>query len=95
MEPSMPPRPTPDQKSQPATQAFRIQQLRDLIAKAVGEGVASDDLLLRLTSRDASALKRHPAVGLTEISFLEGQMRFLGVKVQEGGVEAPLLERSA
>ena len=74
-------------------EADRIKQVRNWISTAEHEGVPAADMLLRLTSRDASALKRHPAVAEHEISFVMGEMRFLGVKVEEGGITVSVLER--
>ncbi|MEI6439109.1 MAG: hypothetical protein WCO83_02780 [Alphaproteobacteria bacterium] len=48
-------------------------------------------LILHLTPRDDSALKRHPGVAVADIDFRNGEMHFLGVKVLKG--EASLLER--
>jgi hypothetical protein len=76
-------------------QATRIKQVRDWIAAAELAGHAADDMLLRLTTRDASTLKRHPDVAVHEVTFVSGEMRFLGVKVQEGGVADSVLERGA
>jgi hypothetical protein len=75
-------------------EAARINHFREWIAAAESDGHAASDLLLRLTARDAAALKRNSDVAVNEISFVMGEMRFLGVKVQEGGVEeASVLER--
>ncbi len=43
-------------------------------------------MTLRLTLGDASLLKRDPGIAVSDISFDGGTMRYLGVKVQEGGV---------
>jgi hypothetical protein len=74
--------------------ATRIKQVRDWIATAELAGHAAGDMLLRLTTSDASTLKRHPAVAVHEVTFVSDEMRFLGVKVQEGGVSDSLLERT-
>lgn len=78
-----------------ATQTLRVQRLRDLIAEALAGGAAAEDLVLRLTTRDASALKRHPSVAMHEVAFAGGEMRFLAVKVEEGAVAAPEITRRA
>ena len=70
-----------------------IQALRDLIATAQAEGVKPGKMLMRLTLGDAADLKRDPSVALHEISFKDGEMRFLGVKVAEGGVTNSSLDR--
>jgi hypothetical protein len=69
------------------------ERFRAEIEKAVGEGVACEDMTLRLTLRDASHLKRDPRVAVSEISFADGSMRFLGVCIREGGVAQSELVR--
>lgn len=86
----MPPPPQPKSFND----ASRVKEVRDWIAAAERDGVAAADMVLRLTSRDAAALKRSPAVAVEEIAFTAGEMRFLGVKVQEAGVKDSLLERA-
>jgi hypothetical protein len=76
-------------------QAARIRQLRQWIAAAELEGHVAGDMLLRLTCSDAAALKRHPDVAVHEVSFAMGEMRFMGVKVQEGAVTNSVLELTA
>jgi hypothetical protein len=58
----------------------------------LAEGADPGDLTLRLTNRDASMLKRDRVVPLADIAFKDGVMRYLGVKVVEGGVERSSLE---
>ena len=72
----------------------RIQKLRDLIAAAERDGSKPGSMLLRLTLGDASELKRDRSVATHEISFKDGEMRFLGVKVEEGGVSLSSLDKS-
>lgn len=80
-------------KSPSNTKRDRIKRLRSLILAAEQEGVAPGDLVLRLTLGDVYELKRDRSVAIEEISFVGGVMRFLGVQVEEGGVEASSLER--
>lgn len=68
---------------------------RRQIAEQCAQGAKPDDLTLRLTHGDASRLKRDPAVPLADIAFSDGVMRFLGVKVVEGGVDRSVLELDA
>ncbi len=75
-----------------AVSTKRIQKLRDLIAAAERDGAKPQSLLPRLTLGDASELKRDPSVALEEISFAKGEMRFLGIKVVEGGVSVSSLD---
>ena len=83
MAKSPPPRPpvTPDAR-------FRSQ-----IEAAVAEGVAREDMTLRLTLRDTHLMSRDPTTPVADISYLGGVMRFLGVKIVKGGVDASVLER--
>ncbi len=68
-------------------------RFRSQIETAVAEGVAPADMTLRLTLGDAHAMSRDPATPLADISYAGGAMRFLGVKVEKGGVEASKLDR--
>lgn len=63
-----------------------IAEFRAAIAAADRDGADREALLLRVTHRDASLLKLSPSVALDEISFADGQMRFLGVRVEVGAV---------
>jgi hypothetical protein len=66
---------------------------RDQIEAAVAEGVAPEDMTLKLTLGDTHKLKRDPKVALADISFAGGVMRYLGVKVEQGGVPESTLDR--
>jgi hypothetical protein len=68
---------------------------RDQIEAAVAEGVAPEDMTLKLTLGDTHKLKRDPKVALADISFAGGVMRYLGVKVEQGGVPESTLDRGA
>jgi hypothetical protein len=80
--------PAPPPRRAPAAIHFRSQ-----IEKAEAEGLSRDDMLLHLTLSDASALRRDRNLALTDISFVGGVMRFLGVKVEQGGVTESVLIR--
>lgn len=82
-------------KSSTSPAAAQIDIMRGWIAAAGRESVPVEEMLLRLTVRDASTLKRHPNVAMEEVSFKDGEMRFLGVRVLEGGVVTSVLERGA
>jgi hypothetical protein len=73
-------------RASPAT-VFRKQ-----IEAAVMEGAVVEDMTLRLTLGDAHKIKRDTSLALEDISFADGQMRFLGVKVEQGGVPASALD---
>jgi hypothetical protein len=77
----------------PLNGAERVQQLRDWVSAAEGDGADKSALVLRLTHRDVATLKRHPSVHSDEIAFAPDGMRFLGVQVAEGGVADSALER--
>lgn len=70
------------------------RRFRDQIESAVAEGVAREDMILHLTLRDVSLLSRDPSVPVTDISFSGGVMRFLGVRIEKGGVPASTLQRT-
>ncbi len=70
----------------PIPKSDTILALRAAIAEAGDTGADLSALTLHLTHRDAALLKRSPAVAMEEISFLGGEMRFLGVRVEVGSV---------
>lgn len=63
------------------------------IQDALTEGAVVADMTLRLTLGDARRLRRDADLPMEAISYRDGAMHFLGVKVVEGGVEASVLER--
>ena len=67
---------------------------RRWISEALAGGERPADLSLRLTRGDAQRLRRDTDVPLDAISYSGGEMRFLGVKVIEGDVDASALERA-
>jgi len=78
----------------PAARKSPAVRFRAEIEQAVADGFACEDMRLRLTLGDASLLKRDPSLAVSEISFADGSMRFLGVRIEEGGVERSELIRS-
>ena len=70
-------------------------RFRPQIEAAVAEGVAPADMTLRLTLRDVTLLSRDPVIAVEDISFTGGEMRFLGVRVEKGGVPESRLDRGA
>jgi hypothetical protein len=66
---------------------------REAIAQAESEGVARADMVLHLTLRDASELKRDRNVAVEDIAFAAGVMRYVGVRVEAGGVTVSALNR--
>jgi len=69
------------------------QRFRGQIEAALAEGVAREDMTLRLTLRDTILLARDPKTPVHDISYAGGVMRFLGVKVERGGVAGSTLDR--
>jgi hypothetical protein len=78
---------------QPASRAAVAARFRAEILKAEAEGVAREDMTLRLTLRDASQLRRDATLPVADISYAGGVMRYLGVKVEPGGVAESELSR--
>jgi hypothetical protein len=83
-------------KPQPGPAAApNIADLRMAIDRAETSGIARGDMLLHLTFRDEALIKRSRAVGVDEVSFADGQMRFVGVKVVVVSGAASSLEAPA
>ena len=61
------------------------------IGAAVASGVDLETLVLHLTLMDASKMKRDPGLPLDHVSFSPEGMRFLGVRVVQGGVRTSIL----
>jgi hypothetical protein len=70
-------------------------RFRGQITAALAEGVKPADMTLRLTYADATAMTRDKATPVADISYTGGVMRFLGVRVEKGGVDASALDRGA
>lgn len=77
----------------PARVGSPAAQFRGEITAALAQGVAREDLTLHLTLGDTYRLTRDRDTPVDEISYDGGVMRFLGVKVERGGVEASALVR--
>lgn len=76
----------------PAAAGSPDSRFRKQIEAALTEGVAREAMVLRLTLRDVHLMTRDPATPLADISYADGEMRFLGVLVAKGGVEASRLD---
>ena len=70
------------------------EEMRLLIDKADEEGADRKKMVLRMTLRDVSELKRDPKVPSEDIAYSEGQMRYLGIPVAQGGVTQSTLDTS-
>lgn len=77
---------------EPARRAPASAHFRKQIEAAEADGVQRDDMLLRLTLSDVSHLKRDRDLAVTDISFKDGVMRYLGVRVEQGGVTDSALD---
>lgn len=82
-------RPAPVRRQPPPDVRFRAE-----IDAAVAEGLAREDMVLRLTLRDASLLARDRHIPVADISYAGGVMRFLGVRIEQGGVPESILQRT-
>ena len=78
----------------PAGRKSPALRFRAEIEQALADGFACEGMRLRLTLGDASLLKRDASLSVSDISFAAGIMRFLGVRIEEGGVERSELVRS-
>ncbi len=74
------------------TVAFRF---RAEIQQAASQGVSLDQMALHLTLGDAELLKRDRAVPVADISFADGVMTYLGVKILKGDVSVLNLQATA
>ena len=80
----------------PATKPLSAAgRLRVVIEAAEADGARREDMTLRLTLRDVDQLKRDRSLALEDISFAGGVMRYLGVKIEQGGVAESVLDRPA
>jgi hypothetical protein len=70
------------------------EEMRLLIDKADQEGTDRKMMVLRMTLRDVSELKRDPKVASEDIAYKDGQMRYLGIPVAQGGVTQSTLDTS-
>jgi hypothetical protein len=64
---------------------------RTEIEKAESQGVAREDMTLHLTLNDVNQLRRDQSLPVADLSFAGGVMRYLGVKVEQGGVPESML----
>ena len=80
---------TPPRRGPPAAH-FKRQ-----IEAAEADGALRDDMTLKLSLNDVAHLKRDRTLAVSDITFTGGVMRFLGVKVEQGGVSESTLERGA
>ncbi|MBI1199942.1 MAG: hypothetical protein GC203_18945 [Phenylobacterium sp.] len=67
-------------------------RFRGQIEAALADGATLDAMVLRLTLRDANLMARDPVTPVADISYAGGEMRFLGVRVEKGGVDVSRLD---
>ncbi len=72
--------------STPASSRESVTILRDQVIRALADGVDKRSLVLHLTARDDSALKRHPDIAISEIEFKDGETHFMGIRVEKAEV---------
>ncbi|HEX5377069.1 MAG TPA: hypothetical protein VFW47_00765 [Phenylobacterium sp.] len=84
-------KPAPSQP-RPRNAAQSVAAFRSAIAKAIEDGVDADAMTLRLTLGDAANLRKDRSIPIEDISFRDGEMRLLGVKVVTGGVRDSSLD---
>lgn len=65
------------------------------IEAAEADGARRDDMTLKLSLNDVANLKRDRTLPVADITFTGGVMRYLGVKVEQGGVTESTLDRGA
>jgi hypothetical protein len=79
----------------PPRRASAAEHFRTEIEKAEAAGAPRDELSLHLTLGDVNQLKRDRSLPVADISFADGTMRYLGVRIVQGGVPASVLRREA
>lgn len=62
----------------------RVEGFRRAIELAEADGLARTDMVLHLTHRDVHGLKRDREIPVADISFADGVMHFIGVRVIQG-----------
>lgn len=80
-------------KASASRRAVAAVHFRTEIEKAEAEGVAREDMTLRLTLNDVNQLRRDNNLPVADISYAGGVMRYLGVKIEQGGVAESMLTR--
>ena len=76
----------------PLERGSRIETFRKAIEAAEQEGVARDAMTLRLTLRDTTMIRRDNTNPVEDISFAEGEMSVLKVRVISGGIPESVLD---
>ncbi|MBN9320236.1 MAG: hypothetical protein BGN86_10100 [Caulobacterales bacterium 68-7] len=74
---------------------IRIVELRKLVEDARDSGIDLKKMELQVTQRDESIIKLSRDVAVSEVSFVEGQMIFLGVKLVRSATAHSSLQKAA
>ena len=79
------------EKSRAKPDRPRVEVIRRAIETAEADGLARKEMVLHLTLRDVHGLKRDPAIPLEDISFADGVMHYIGVRIVQGGSSVSFL----
>lgn len=82
----------PSPRRLPLERGSRIDTFRKAIEAAEKDGVERDAMTLRLTLRDATMIRRDNTIPLADISFADGEMKVLKVRVISGGIPESVLD---
>jgi hypothetical protein len=69
-----------------------IETFRRAIETAEKKGIDRDAMTLRLTLRDTTQIRRDNSIPVEDISFADGEMKVLNVRVISGGVTESVLD---
>ncbi|HEY1562309.1 MAG TPA: hypothetical protein VGF71_15690 [Caulobacteraceae bacterium] len=78
-------------RARPEVRRPRVEVFRRAIETAEADGLARKEMVLHLTHRDVHGLKRDPGIPLEDISFADGVMHYIGVRIVQGGSSASFL----
>lgn len=82
----------PPPRRLPLQRGSLIETFRRAIEQAEQEGIKRDAMTLRLTLRDTTLIRRDSTIPVQDISFVDGEMSVLKVKVISGGISESVLD---
>jgi hypothetical protein len=82
----------PSPRRLPLERGSRIETFRKAIEAAEKDGVKRDAMTLRLTLRDTTMIRRDNTIPVEDISFADGEMKVLKVRVISGGIPESILD---
>ncbi len=82
----------PPPRRLPLERGSRIETFRKAIEAAEQEGVSREAMTLRLTLRDTTLIRRDNTIPVQDISFADGEMKVLNVRVISGGIPESVLD---